>query len=361
VKLTAKVKLLSNEFQVEALQDTLRLSNECANWLSGEAWKTKRFKQFDIHRLCYKTARDQFPLSAQIVVRLISKVADSYKLDRKSKHTFRPESAIAYDDRILSWKIEKRVISIWTTAGRLRIPFVAGERQLRLLSSRLGETDLILDKGIFYLAAICEVPTPSPSDVEDFLGCDFGIVNIVTDSDGNIHSGKTLNAVRSRRCRLRAALQRKQTRSAKRKLKRLSGKDSRFTRNINHCISKQIVSLAKRTDRGIAIEDLKGIRDRIRARRKQRGVLHSWSFAQLRDFLEYKSTLAGVCLVTVDPRNTSRECSECGHTEKANRQTQARFHCRECGYTALADLNAALNIRSRAVVNRPIVADCAAA
>jgi putative transposase len=80
----------------------------------------------------------------------------------------------------------------------------------------------------------------------------------------------------------------------------------------------------------------------------------SWAFYQLRAFVEYKAKLAGVSIVAVDPRNTSRTCNECGHCEKGNRKTQAEFECLSCGHTALADLNAARNIRARAAVNPPM-------
>jgi len=138
-------------------------------------------------------------------------------------------------------------------------------------------------------------------------------------------------------------------------LKKLAGKEQRFARHTNHIISKQIVAEAKRTGRGLAIEELTNIRDRVKARRPQRAVLHSWAFAQLRAFLTYKAALAAVLLVAVDPRNSSRECSICGHTERANRQTQDRFRCQACGFTAHADINAAANLRERgrAAVNLP--------
>jgi IS605 OrfB family transposase len=110
---------------------------------------------------------------------------------------------------------------------------------------------------------------------------------------------------------------------------------------------------AKRTQRPIVLEDLRGIRLRIRARRKQRAVLHSWAFSQLRFFITYKAALAGVLLVLVDPRDTSRECSRCGHIAKENRPNQSIFCCVVCHYRATADSNAALVIRSRAAVNPP--------
>ncbi|MBA3239870.1 MAG: IS200/IS605 family element transposase accessory protein TnpB, partial [Acidobacteria bacterium] len=112
--------------------------------------------------------------------------------------------------------------------------------------------------------------------------------------------------------------------------------------------------------RGIAIEELKGIRERTRFRKSQRARMSGWSFFQLRQFLEYKSRLNGVRLVTVDPRNTSRTCHECGHCEKANRRTQEQFECQSCGHRSLADFNAALNIRAKAKVNWPMVSERAA-
>jgi putative transposase len=53
-------------------------------------------------------------------------------------------------------------------------------------------------------------------------------------------------------------------------------------------------------------------------------------------------------VVKVDPRNTSRTCSECGHCEKDNRKSQAKFLCVSCGMSMNADANAALNIRALA-------------
>ena len=128
-----------------------------------------------------------------------------------------------------------------------------------------------------------------------------------------------------------------------------------FRRNTNHCISKRLVAKAKDTCRGIALEDLKGIRERIRFRKPQRNRLGSWGFDQLRQFVSYKAEQAGVLLKIVDPKYTSQICSQCEHVERGNRSSQARFCCKQCGYTAHADYNAALNIRARARVNEPIV------
>ena len=152
---------------------------------------------------------------------------------------------------------------------------------------------------------------------------------------------------------MRRKLQKKGTKSAKRLLRKRRIKESRFSSHTNHSISKQIVATAERTGRGIAIENLDGIRTRIRASRSQRRVLHSWAFGDLQSKIAYKAARAGLPVCHVDPRNTSRECRVCGHTEKANRKTRDLFACLACGHTADADVNAARVIASRAEVIRP--------
>jgi IS605 OrfB family transposase len=138
-------------------------------------------------------------------------------------------------------------------------------------------------------------------------------------------------------------------------LQQNSGREQRFMRDTNHKISKALVKKAAQTRKALALEDLTGIRQRVTVRRAQRYERHSWAFYQLRQFLTYKAAWIGVCLVLVDPRNTSRTCSACGHCEKANRQSQASFTCQRCGMSMHADWNAAINI-SRAAVKPPMVA-----
>jgi putative transposase len=353
MKLAAKVKLATTPEQSSALLDTLKQTNEICNWISAEAWKAQSFQQFAIHKLAYYSAKEQSGLTSQIVVRAISKVADAYKLDKKVRRTFRPTGSIAYDDRILRWHVVEGFVSIWSTAGRLRIPFVGGERQLEQLRTRKGEADLLLQDGEFYLVASCDVTEAPMSNATEFLGVDLGIANIAADSDGTRYSGSEVKSIRHRQRRLRKKLQKQLTTSANRRLKKLAGKEARFARHTNHVISKQIVATAKGTGRGIKLEDLSGIRDRLTVRHGQRVVLHSWAFLQLKSFILYKSQLAGVLVVQVDPRNSSRECSQCGHIDKANRPSQSKFSCQRCGHTAHADLNAARVLSGRADVNRP--------
>jgi len=321
VKLTAKVKLQPSKEQRSALLSTLQQANQCCDWLSEQAWNIKKFGAYDLHHVAYRPARERFGLGAQMVVRCIAKVSDAYKLDRETRRSFRPLGSVAYDARILKWRIEQQRVSIWSACGRLNIPFVCGPRQRELLRTQGGESDLIYRRGDFYLAATCETMEPAPSEATEQLGVDLGVVNIATDSDGQRYIGSAICSVRHRHRRLRRELQKKHTRAAKRRLQKLSGKERRFATHTNHVISKQIVAKAKRTQRAIVMEDLQGIRLRIRARRMHRAVLHSWAFSQLRRFVAYKAALAGVPLLLIDPRNTSRECSQCGHGEREPAQS----------------------------------------
>jgi IS605 OrfB family transposase len=194
-----------------------------------------------------------------------------------------------------------------------------------------------------------------PLTSEGYLGVDLGIVKLATSSDGVSYSGDEVEKTRRRYTGLKAVLQRVGSESAKRHLRRLSGKERRFKKQTNHVISKELVAVAKGTKRALALEDLRGIRSWGTVRHGQRGRHGKWAFNQLRAFIEYKAKVAGVPVLMVDPRDTSRRCSGCGYVEKGNRVNQSEFRCRVCGRSVNADFNAAKNIRWRAAVNQPIV------
>ncbi|MCC6169110.1 MAG: transposase [Caldilineaceae bacterium] len=357
MKLIARVKLQPAPEQHAALLKTLEAANAACNYVSDKAWQDKVFGQFALHKLCYADVRTRFGLGADVAVRVFAKVADGYKLDKRIQRTFKPRGAFPFNDRLVSYKLDKRIVSIWTMAGRQKMPFVVSTHAAKLLEGLRGECDLVYRKGEFYLYQCCDVDEPPTDDVDDFLGVDLGIANIATDSDRTVHQGKAMKAVRFRHRKLRTQLQRKGTKSARRCLKKLAGKEQRFAKDVNHTISKRIVAKAKDTARGIALEELTHIRKRVTARKPQRATLSSWSFAQLRVFIEYKAKQRGVPVVAVDPRNTSRTCPCCGHIDKANRPNQSAFSCVECGYSAHADWVAAINIGRRASLSKPHVSD----
>jgi IS605 OrfB family transposase len=353
VLVTEMLKLAPTPGQAELLLATLRAGNAGSNRVAEVAFAHQTANKIRLQSLVYGELRERFGLSAQMAVRAIAKACEAYKRDKAIQPVFRPLGAVAYDQRILSWKSRDRV-SILTLQGRIEIPVVYQGRWRTAVGAQVrGQADLVHRDGRFYLAVVVEVPDPAPEDPAEWLGADFGVANIATDSDGTAHSGRALRAVRRRHLRLRQRLQAKRTKSAKRLLKKRRRREARLARDVNHCISKTLVGKAKDTGRGIALEDLSGIRGRVSVRRQQRADLHSWAFHQLRGFICYKARMAGVPVRVVDPRNTSRGCSVCGHIDKRNRPTRDEFRCVSCGHAAPADVNAARNIASRAAVMRP--------
>jgi putative transposase len=378
VKQVVKVRMLPTEEQAAALRATLGTCNAAASWLSAGMHEQRVGSKFEAQKRFYAELKLRFDLSAQPAIRVIGKVADAYatlkaNIDAgnygppgspKSKTIaatpigFRADAAQPFDARCLSWQIPEVVggrqatVSIWTTTGRLKgIRVLASARDLVMLRTRaIGETDLICRDGKWYLYATVEAPdAPQIDPVNGFLGVDLGIVNIATSSNGQRVAGTRLNRYRKRQLNLRKRLQAKKTSSARRLLKKRRRKEARFVADINHQVSKRIVAEAQRTGRGIAVEQLTGIRARVRLRKPQRATLHSWAFAQLGAFLAYKAQQAGVAFVEVDPAYTSQTCHACGWVDKRNRHSQSDFECGRCGFVGHADHNAAINIATRGV------------
>jgi IS605 OrfB family transposase len=352
MNLTLLIKLQPPSDPAQALLLTMERFNAACNTIAATAFREHTANKIRLQKLVYADIRATFGLSAQMTVRAISKVAEAYKRDKTVQPTFRPHGAIVYDPRILSWKGLDRV-SILTLDGRQIIPVVMDGYHRARMDRIRGQADLIYRDGQFYLAVVVDVPEPPPLQPDDWLGVDLGIVNIAADSDGQTYSGGQVNGLRKRHAKLRQRLQKKGTKSAKRLLTKRRRKEQHFAANENHRIAKQLVTHAQDTRRGIALENLQGIRDRITVPKAQRRRHHSWAFAQLRTFIEYKAKLAGVPIVLVDPRNTSRTCPHCGLIAKRNRSTQASFRCIGCGFAGPADTIAAGNIARRAAVNPP--------
>jgi len=329
MKLTLKIKLLPTDKQANLLLNTMKEANTVCNAISDVAWEKKIFNNFKLHHETYHAFKPTFNLSSQVLIRCIAKVADAYKLDKKTKRKFRPLGSIGYDSRIMTYK-PNDIVSLWAIGGRIKIPFVCHNRNY--LPYIKGEADLVYKKGKFYLFQTIDVPEEDIKDIEEFIGCDFGLITIIATSDGISHSAEWLNTYREHRQKVRSSIQAKadtSKRSTKRNCrklcKRLSGKERTTANLVNHTISKSIVESAKEQGKGISIEDLTNIRFTSKRRNKKfRTKLGKWNFADLRAKLEYKALLNGVKLVVVNPAYTSQTCYSCKHIGK---RTNKVFKC----------------------------------
>ena len=152
--------------------------------------------------------------------------------------------------------------------------------------------------------------------------------------------GKSCNHIHKKYKNMRKSLQ-KQGKYGK--VKAIKQRESNIVKDINHKTTTALMQFAKENNACIILEDLKEIRQTAKTRRKQRYSLHSWSFYQQQQMIEYKSKKYGVSVHYVAPQYTSQRCSICGHIEPANR-VKNLFHCKKCGIVEDSGVNAGFNI-----------------
>ncbi len=353
---TVCCKLSLDNPSVAAIRATAEAFNAAATSCASVAWEQRLTNKNKLHHVVYGPTRSAYGLGAQLACCARDKAAEAVRAARANGHdtcpTFKPDSSIRYDARTYRLMSLDRV-SLNTLTGRVMGQLVVGDYQRRHLydtSWKIGGAELVQRDGQFFLHITQTRRNPTPDEPTGFLGVDLGMVNLATDSDGETFSGEQVKRVRERRFKHRRRLQTANTRRARWRLRQLARKERRFQKDVNHQISKKLVKKAKTERKALALEELTHIRKRTDNgwRRSQRRLRTSWAFRQLRTFLGYKAAQAGVLVVAVDPRNTSRTCAVCGYCDKKNRKTQSHFCCLSCGHTAAADTNAAVNIAYRA-------------
>jgi IS605 OrfB family transposase len=348
-----------------ALAATQRAFNAAATWIARVCWDEGITNTNTAHHRVYGETRECFGLGAQLAVCARAKAVEAVKAKkRETCPTFGPRGSIRYDARTYRLMSLDRV-SLNTLEGRVVCRLVLGARQHAMLVDpawEVGGADLVWRSGVYYLHVTQSREAPPEAEPDGgTLGVDLGITNLATDSEGEHFTGAMVHVVRARYHLRRQRLQKRVTRTAKRRIRRMGQREARFQRHTNHCISKKLIQRAAVSCKAIALEDLSGIRERTTVRHEHRYEWHSWAFFQLRAYITYKAAWAGVPVDLVDPRNTSRMCSACGHCEKANRKSQESFRCQRCGIALHADYSAAINIsrKQRAAVNRPMASPLA--
>ena len=349
---TLSCKLVVPPPVATGIDATMEAFAAACNFVADWGNQHKRHRQYDLHKGCYHAVREQFGLSANLSVRAIARVAPRLA-DKKTRHSQFKATSIDYDARIFKLDMESETVSLRLLDGRCILALKLGDFQRAGLAGQ-KPTSATLKRGRknrYYLDVQVKEQAPNPptdEEVGETLGVDLGLRHIATDSAGHQFQGQDLADYRQRRANVRASLQAKadpgskSTRKAcRRALKRLSGRERRHQKQVNHTISKQLVDFAREHGLAIVFECLKGIRERCRFRKGQRRALHSWAFHQLQQSVEYKARRAGVRVVYVDPRYTSKTCADCLHVGV---RRQDAFSCNDCGQRSHADFNAARNI-----------------
>ncbi len=353
MKITVKCKLSPTTRQIGILDRTLSKCLEALNYISKIAWDKKCFNRVALHHLTYYKVKSKFKFSSQICCAIKDKVVFSYRLDKKKEHIFKKAILPLNFNRTVTFK-KSEIVSISTISGRRKILLALGDYQKQMLNKavKFCDSELFKRKDKFYLNITIEILDEPLKETKDILGVDLGIKNIAICSNGSRFTGEQVQKVRDRYNGLRTSLQSKATRSAKRHLKKMSGREKKFMRDANHVISKRITKLANQQNSAIALEDLTNIRKTTKQRKSYRGTFHRWAFFQLRQFISYKAQMIGIPIIIVNPAYTSQICSSCGNL---GIRKGIQFSCPFCKFQSDADYNASVNIQ-RAAVNQPIVA-----
>ena len=323
-----------------------------------------------LHRAVYYEVRERFGLKSQQTISAERQVAAAYKTMKangneqgKASFNFRG-GVLLQQGRDYGLKVEQGVVGITTLAGRQTIAYSCGDFQRQHFDWGMGSATLVKRRGIFWLHVVFwrEVEAAAEEAAETVIGVDRGMnylaVARAPDGGTSFHGGGRVKQKKHHYRRVRASLQATHalalsasegTKGAKRTLKRLSGREQRYQRAVNHVVSKEIVTFATSYRRPvIVLEELGGIRQRAKQGKAQRGDFHSWAFHQLAQFVEYKAAALSIPVVYVDPRGTSQNCCVCGVKGTRRRHD---FSC-SCGYMDHADRNAASNIAQRYVDRR---------
>ena len=354
---TIKLVLKPTEEQKQILLETIEQYRFAYNYTCKVGWKAELWNGVELHKLTYYTVRDKTSLPSQLVIsaRVVAteSLKSAIKRKRKGLKSRCPESknpAIRYDKRSYTVWLDREEISLSTIEGRQKFKIEIPDYFKQYLDWKVTSANLKYDKRLkkFFLNITVEKEVPDVEPVNFYVGIDLGLrkLAVVSTVDGKVNKffdGGHIRAVSERYYALRKRLASKGTPSAKRHLKKLSQKEKRFRRHINHKVAKEIVSLIP-AGGVIVLEKLKGIRKKIKANKQDRRWIHSWNFAQLQQFIEYKAQSKGIKVVYVDARYSSQKCSRCGYVSRSNRIDQSHFVCKHCGYSLNADLNASRNI-----------------
>ena len=353
---TLKIKLETTEQAAQSLSETQKAYVVALNQTSGVAFEKKVFNSVALHHITYRDVRELTKLPANLVCSARNVVAEAYKRDKQTHHRWKETAAMRYDARTLTFKLDQEFATLTTLDGRVRVNLILSDYHGQYLDGtwEIERTATISRKGrIWYLHLIVTRDVPD-SQSEGVIGVDSGIVRIATVNTGKTFNGGIIKHIRERRYKQRRDLQsaRHKSRNQRRLLKRLAGKEKRGVDWLLWNVANEIVDEALKVNAGtIAIEDLKGIRTRIKCAKKQRLIMHGWPFASLFAKMKHVASKHGIKVESVDARNTSRTC-RCGHMDKANRTTQSTFRCVVCGYSHNADYVASHNIAARYVERR---------
>ncbi len=401
--ITAKLKLTPTPEQFQPLREIQLAYRDALNVVSRYAFaQGKTSNVTKLHKGMYAQLRARYGLPSQLACSVERQVAATYKglwtkllknKEHRQKHLTKKrfkglDQPPHYSSPTVQYTYERdytfqrnQQVSVGTLNGRISIPYQGKDSHIALIQqgASIGDAKLWYDKPkkTFYLlvSLSIDVSDPTPAQLQEVVGVDVGIryLAVTSTSTGktSFHPGKRVRHRANHYARLRKRLQKKGTRGAKRRLKRIEQRERRLKMQANHCVAKQIIKQHPHTLFGL--EQLTGIRERKKRKklkrkkngkgyervspkaRKANRVYSQWSFAELQALISYKAALAGSLAIKVDADYTSQTCPMCGYRSEQNRPHKGLLflcHNEECHYTLHADLVGARNVTMRTLLVR---------
>jgi IS605 OrfB family transposase len=354
----------------KCLLETIEVYNKVVQHVIDVGWSKKTFNKNKLHMETYQDVRNNYPyLQSSLVQCARDMASDMLKREKFRSHKpfKRPLSGIRFNQRTFTPFLDTGKISISTIKGRKKFQLVIPSYfQPFVNEGRITSLILYYNKKRKKLIAYLSVKLPDipVEPLTTFLGVDRGVKRIAVCSNNTFYPTNHILAVKWNYQQLRKKLQSKGTRSAKRKLKKVSGRERRFMTDENRKIAKWISAMPYNC---IVLENIRGLKQHSKKKRKVSKMLRrkfgNWAYYQLEQFIVQRAEKVGKTVLFVNPQHTSQRCSQCGYIAKNNRASQSEFFCRECYFELNADLNAARNLSDfgkaeigRASVNSPNVA-----
>lgn len=347
---TVKVKLNVNQNQFESIQETAKICNKVFQFFANLCNQLQTVSYMKLHEPGYSVVRKQYPNLPSGLVSCVSKIAcaciKSWNTNNPSKKWeyagIKESLTIPLD--ALTYSRRGNLSTFSSVDGRIRVMHDIPKWFLdkyEVDQNRVQAANIKITKSGNIMLYLQYRVTCKDAASGSVVGIDRGLYNLAVLSDGTRYSSKKYTAVKRRRQYQRKKLQQKGTKSAKRRLRKLSGKEKRFMQDVNHVITKQ---LANRQNVSIyVLEDLSRIRQ-DRKGKKPNSWLSNWSYFQFQTFLEYKCRMNGINVVYCNPAYTSQKCNACKTIDKSARH-KSIYTCPICGHVDHADINAAKNIR----------------
>lgn len=338
---TIKLKLEDND---NVLRNTTILYTKSCQMVLDYGFQNKIYHSNKLNKGTYNQIRKEIPqLPSGLVQTSRDQASDILKRNKYKVLPIKKNLQIRYDKRTFKFFPNSQYVSLSTIKGRLNFIVKIYDYCKKYLHGEFTNAQLVIRKNKIFINIQVKLEEYfNTKMVYNVLGIDRGIVNIITCSDNTFINSKKLRNIKGKYQYLRSKLQSVGTRSAKRKLKKISGRERRFTLDLNHKLARSIIK--KKYD-VFTVENIKYIRSKSHSKynKQWNKKLGNWSFSQFLNFLKYKAETVGKIVIEVDPKYTSQQCSKCGYIDRENRY-KSKFKCKQCYFELNSDLNASRNI-----------------